>query len=363
MNLNDPSDNGTGGAQTGSTCTHQAEREQQQQPPDHARASDSAQLPCNNNPNNLLQQNEPTGSVSSGAESSESHSNVQPLLTESFKEFQKNWQQQMKKVDLGSIGRKKNQETMSSQTQSVGHSHFSFVHDEAHAQNVAFVDQSAPAARAPNSLSNFDFTQQPPAAIPSAHATYAQNTAGAPQPSRQAGIGRIDVPFPGHHCSVMDNQAPGNARGQGTTGFQHLGTNTPTMSPGDERSRLGSKIALPDQPVSQVAPHTMMTPASLPPSTATNATGFACQYSLSHSHTPVAEVPSGARPRQVHAESRACAYCSKRSERLLSCSCRDVFYCDGQCQVAHWPVHKGVCAWRAKKRKEKAAKKSSGQQT
>jgi len=40
-----------------------------------------------------------------------------------------------------------------------------------------------------------------------------------------------------------------------------------------------------------------------------------------------------------------CARCGKRDPKLQRCSlCRDTFYCNSECQKAHWSVHKKVCS-------------------
>jgi len=42
---------------------------------------------------------------------------------------------------------------------------------------------------------------------------------------------------------------------------------------------------------------------------------------------------------------RACLECHKYGITLLKCSgCRAAYYCGRECQVAHWPTHKGACA-------------------
>ncbi|KAI0697305.1 hypothetical protein C8T65DRAFT_26176 [Cerioporus squamosus] len=40
----------------------------------------------------------------------------------------------------------------------------------------------------------------------------------------------------------------------------------------------------------------------------------------------------------------ACSWCSCRTAKVRKCSrCQDAWYCDAQCQRAHWPQHKLVC--------------------
>ncbi|KDR70544.1 hypothetical protein GALMADRAFT_229943 [Galerina marginata CBS 339.88] len=42
-----------------------------------------------------------------------------------------------------------------------------------------------------------------------------------------------------------------------------------------------------------------------------------------------------------------CANCGKRDPKLLRCTvCRTTLYCNGDCQRAHWPVHKRTCTGR-----------------
>jgi hypothetical protein len=49
----------------------------------------------------------------------------------------------------------------------------------------------------------------------------------------------------------------------------------------------------------------------------------------------------------VHFFKKVCAQCGKAGNDLFKCQCKAVRYCCAECQRAHWPVHKGLCAWRA----------------
>ena len=41
---------------------------------------------------------------------------------------------------------------------------------------------------------------------------------------------------------------------------------------------------------------------------------------------------------------RSCLYCLKAVEGSMRCSkCRTALYCNRECQLKHWPVHKNIC--------------------
>jgi len=42
--------------------------------------------------------------------------------------------------------------------------------------------------------------------------------------------------------------------------------------------------------------------------------------------------------------SRHCLYCLKAVKGSMRCSkCRTALYCNRECQVKHWPMHKNIC--------------------
>lgn len=70
------------------------------------------------------------------------------------------------------------------------------------------------------------------------------------------------------------------------------------------------------------------------------------------SYVIVRRPPNAPRDQRIHlfgVPLRLCAACSKKLEKSYKCSnCREVGvhsrYCSKACQVAHWPVHRVVCA-------------------
>jgi hypothetical protein len=61
---------------------------------------------------------------------------------------------------------------------------------------------------------------------------------------------------------------------------------------------------------------------------------------------------------------RSCAFCSNASYSLRSCVCGAVLYCDPQCQGAHWGTHRRTCtSWITTFKKSKTRFKEVGTQT
>ena len=56
-----------------------------------------------------------------------------------------------------------------------------------------------------------------------------------------------------------------------------------------------------------------------------------------------------------------CEYCAATCQRLKSCSCDRVKYCDAVCQKADWKQHKKVCPARKEKKEKKAAERAQSQ--
>ena len=45
-----------------------------------------------------------------------------------------------------------------------------------------------------------------------------------------------------------------------------------------------------------------------------------------------------------HSSTRVCLHCLQKVEGSSRCSqCRTALYCNRDCQLQHWPVHKNIC--------------------
>ena len=56
----------------------------------------------------------------------------------------------------------------------------------------------------------------------------------------------------------------------------------------------------------------------------------------------------------------SCSFCGKEdfATLLKKCPCKQAFYCNAECQTAHWKAHKKTCPIQLKKKAEKAAAKT-----
>ena len=46
---------------------------------------------------------------------------------------------------------------------------------------------------------------------------------------------------------------------------------------------------------------------------------------------------------------KACGWCGRAAENLKKCPCKGTRYCDAECQLKHWSMHKVECCSRVKK--------------
>ncbi len=60
---------------------------------------------------------------------------------------------------------------------------------------------------------------------------------------------------------------------------------------------------------------------------------------------------------------RRCSHCGKAAQNLKKCSgCRQVRYCNAECQRAHWPQHKKDCRGLAKQDQPGPAAERAGEE-
>ena len=76
----------------------------------------------------------------------------------------------------------------------------------------------------------------------------------------------------------------------------------------------------------------------------------ACHDAYWDQHEAVCEQPRVVRPKRVNVDAPdCCGYCLCAGAQLRCTACKEVRYCDGECQRADWKQHKSACAKKSAK--------------